>query len=55
MRAVDCVHPAHDDLHATAESDDELTRVVREHIQDAHPDMSPDDASGIVTQNAYDE
>jgi hypothetical protein len=55
MRALDCNHPAHDDLHVTAESDDQLEQKVREHISDAHPDMSPDDASGIVAEGAYDE
>ena len=55
MRALDCVHPAHEDMHATAESDAELIEKVRQHIAEAHPDMSPDDAVGIVRQNAYDE
>lgn len=55
MRAVDCVHPAHEDLHATAETDDQLIGKVRQHISEAHPDMSPDDANGIVAQGAYDE
>ena len=55
MRALDCVHPAHEDVHATAATDDELVQKVRQHIVDAHPDMSPDDADGIVAQGAYDE
>jgi predicted small metal-binding protein len=55
MRALDCVHPVHDDVHATAENDEQLVEKVREHIADAHPDMSPDQAEEIVAQGAYDE
>lgn len=55
MRALDCKHPSHDDVHVTAGSDDELTQIVRQHITDAHPDMTPDQAEGIVAQGAYDE
>ncbi len=55
MRALDCKDPSHDDVHVTAESDDELTQIVRQHITDAHPDMSPDMAADIVAQDAYDE
>lgn len=55
MRAFDCVHPAHEDMHVTAETDDEVVVKVREHIAEAHPDMSPDDAQGLVAQGAYDE
>ena len=55
MRAVDCVHPAHEDVHATAATDDELVEQVRQHITQAHPDMSPDEATQIVAQGAYDE
>jgi predicted small metal-binding protein len=55
MRALDCKDPSHDDVHVTAGSDDELTQIVRQHITDAHPDMSPDMAADIVAQDAYDE
>lgn len=55
VRALDCVHPAHEDTHVTAESDDELVEKVRQHISEVHPDMSPEDAEGIVAQAAYDE
>ena len=55
MRAVDCVHPAHEDLHATGENDEELIEKVRQHIAEVHPDMNPDEATGIVAQGAYDE
>lgn len=55
MRALDCIHPAHEDMHATAETDEELEQKVRQHISEVHPDMRPDDASEIVAQNAYNE
>jgi predicted small metal-binding protein len=55
MRAIDCIHPAHEDMHATAATDEELVQKVREHISQAHPEMSPDQATEIVTQNVYDE
>lgn len=55
MRALDCVHPAHEDMHATAENDEQLIEKVRQHIAQAHPDMSPDQATEIVRESAYDE
>ena len=55
MRALDCKHPAHEDMHATAPNDDELIEKVRQHIVETHPDMSPDQAEQIVAANAYDE
>jgi predicted small metal-binding protein len=55
MRGVDCVHPAHEDVHVTAETDEELVEKVRAHIAEAHQDMQPEQASEIVAQGAYDE
>ncbi|HET7726434.1 MAG TPA: hypothetical protein VFK54_03825, partial [Candidatus Limnocylindrales bacterium] len=55
MRALDCVHPAHEDMHATAENDEQLIEKVRQHIVEVHPDMSPDQATQIVREGAYDE
>ncbi len=55
MRGLDCVHPAHDDVHVTADTDEELEQIVRQHISELHPDMTPDQAMEIVAQNAYDE
>ena len=55
MRAMDCKHPAHEDMHATAATDEELVQKVRQHISETHPDMSPDQATEIVAQGAYDE
>ena len=55
MRAVDCVDPTHEDVHATAETDEELVEKIRQHIAEAHPGMSPAMAQEIVTRDAYDE
>ena len=55
MRAMDCVHPAHEDMHATAETDEQLVEKVRQHITEVHPDMSPDEATQVVAQTAYNE
>lgn len=56
MRGLDCSDPStHPDVHFTGQDDDDLERQVREHIADAHPGMSPDEARRIVAQNAHDE
>ncbi len=55
MRALDCVHDAHQDVHFTGESDDDLISQVREHRDQYHPEMSDDDVRNVVAANAYDE
>lgn len=55
MRALDCVHEAHEDMHFSAETDDELLEQVRRHRDQHHPEMSDDDVREIVAANAYDE
>jgi predicted small metal-binding protein len=55
MRALDCKHPAHEDIHFTASNDDELVEKVEQHIREYHPDMTEDDARTTVSQGAYDE
>jgi hypothetical protein len=55
MRAFDCVHEAHEDVHLTAEDDEGLVEQVKRHIREVRPDMSEDDARHIVMQGAYDE
>jgi predicted small metal-binding protein len=51
MRVIDC------DCGATlqAANDDDLARRVREHVDDAHPDMQLDDqqVQGLVSEKAY--
>lgn len=56
MRALDCPDATtHGDLHVVGTDDADLVRQVREHIEDAHPNLSPDQAEAIVAQGAYDE
>lgn len=55
MRALDCVHDAHEDIHFAAETDDDLVEQIRRHRDQYHPEMSDDDVREIVSANAYDE
>ncbi len=55
MRALDCSHEAHDDVHFTADDDEGLVEQVRRHRDEYHPEMSDDDVRQIVAQGAYDE
>ncbi len=54
MRALDCVHEAHDDTHFEAASDDELVSQVMKHRDEHHPEMSDDDVRSVVSSGAYD-
>jgi hypothetical protein len=55
MRALDCVHEAHDDIHFTAGTDDGLIDQVKQHRDEFHPDMTDDEVREIVAEGAYDE
>jgi hypothetical protein len=55
VRALDCVHEAHDDVHFTAESDEALIEQIRQHRDEHHPEMTDDDVRELVGQSAYDE
>ena len=55
MRGLDCQHAAHEDMHFTANNDDELLEKVKDHVCQYHPDMTEDDAKQVVSQGAYDE
>jgi hypothetical protein len=55
MRAMDCVHDAHEDVHFTADNDDDLMDQVRRHRDEFHPEMSDDQIREHVAANAYDE
>ena len=55
MRALDCVHEAHEDVHFTGETDDDLVAQVRQHRDQYHPEMSDDDVRQVVASGAYDE
>jgi hypothetical protein len=55
MRALDCVHEAHEDIHFTAETDEDLVEKVQQHRDEFHPEMTDDQIREHVTANAYDE
>ncbi len=55
MRALDCVHAAHDDMHFTANDDEGLVEQVKQHRDEYHPEMSDDDVREVVGQGAYEE
>ena len=55
MRALDCSHEVHEDIHFTADDDEGLVEQVKRHRDEYHPEMSDDDVRQIVTQGAYDE
>jgi hypothetical protein len=55
MRAMDCSHPAHDDMHFTAASDDELFEQVSKHRDEYHMELTDDQLRETITQTAYDE
>ena len=55
MRALDCVHPAHEDMQFSAASDDELLDRVKSHRDEYHPEMTDEQISEHLAQNAYDE
>ncbi len=55
MRALDCIHEEHENMHFTADDDDALLQRVKEHRDQYHPDITDDDISQLVASSAYDE
>jgi hypothetical protein len=55
MRAFDCVHDDHEDMHFTGADDDELTSRIREHRDQYHPEISDEEIDSLVASSAYDE
>jgi hypothetical protein len=55
MRALDCIHDNHQDMHFTAADDDALTQRIREHRDEYHPDITDEQITEMVAQSAYDE
>jgi hypothetical protein len=55
MRAFDCRHPAHEDVHFTGASDGELVEQIKRHRDEYHPEITDEEISGLVAQGAYDE
>jgi hypothetical protein len=55
MRAMDCIHPAHDDIHFTAATDDDLFEQVKLHRDEYHPELTDDQLRDAIAQSVYDE
>jgi hypothetical protein len=55
MRAMDCIHPAHDDIHFTAATDDDLFEQVKLHRDEYHPELTDDQLRDTIAQSVYDE
>ena len=55
MRGLDCSHPAHEDMHFTADDDEGLLEQERQHRYEYHPEISDDDLRTLGAQGAYRE
>ena len=55
MRALDCVHDNHEDMHFTADDDDALIQRVQQHRDEYHPEITDDQIRELVGSSAYDE
>jgi hypothetical protein len=55
MRAYDCIHPDHEDMHFTATTDEELIQQLLRHRDEYHPQVTDDEIRQSVMQDAYDE
>jgi hypothetical protein len=55
MRGFDCVHEAHEDVHFSAETDEELIEQVRPHRDEYHAEITDTQIREMVTAGAYDE
>lgn len=56
MRALDCSDPGtHDDIHFSAEDDDQLFTQVKRHTGEYHQEMTDEDVREMISTDAYDE
>ena len=55
MRAFDCVHEAHEDVHFTAETDEDLVEQIRQHRDQHHPEITDEQIREFVSTGAYEE
>jgi hypothetical protein len=56
MRALDCRDPdTHDDIHFTADSDQDLMTQVQQHRDEYHRDITDEQIRELITSSAYDE
>lgn len=54
-RALDCKDAAHDDIHFTAQDNDELFGKIQQHRDEYHTEMSDDEIKELISTAAYDE
>lgn len=54
-RALDCKDPAHDDIHFSAQNDDELFGKIQQHRDEYHTEMSDDQIKQMISTDAYEE
>jgi hypothetical protein len=55
VRAFDCSHESHDDVHFTADNDDGLIEKIRQHRDEYHREISDEQIREMVAAGAYDE
>ncbi len=55
MRAFDCVHESHEDIHFSAANDEELIEQIQQHRDQYHAEIGDDQIREMVTAGAYDE
>ena len=55
MRGFDCSHESHEDVHFSADTDEELIEEVRKHRDEFHREVSDEQIREMVTAGAYDE
>ncbi len=55
MRAFDCSHESHEDVHFSAEDDEVLVDQIRQHRDGYHQEMSDEQIREMVAAGAYDE
>jgi hypothetical protein len=55
MRAMDCTHPVHKEMHFTAATDDELFEQMSKHRDEYHMELTDDELRETIAQTAYDE
>ena len=55
MRAFDCVHEAHEDIHFTADDDEGLVTQIQRHRDEFHPEITDEKIREFVRTGAYDE
>jgi len=56
MRALDCRAPeTHEDIHFTAESDQDLIAQIQSHRDEYHRDITDEQIREMVSSSAYDE